>query len=143
MTGAILALFATSACQSKGSADTSDAQTPGEAIEETISTEEPVLVLGAGEDLPQTDKIMVLDFNATWCGPCKKFAPTFEAVAKANVGKALFISIDIDSCSEIANKFGVQSIPHVAFVQPDGTVNSYVGIDQLEEFDALAEGYLH
>jgi thioredoxin 1 len=139
MTFAVMAMLATSACQSKGVAQSNENNT--EATSEDAA--KPVILLGQGEELPKTDRLMVLDFNAVWCGPCRKFGPEFEKAAETYAGKAVFVSVDVDDCPEIAQKFGVEVIPHVAFVQPDGTVNSYVGTEELADFGTLVEKYIH
>lgn len=56
-------------------------------------------------------KAMFIDFNATWCGPCRQFAPYFEAAAKTFDGQAKFVSIDTDSFPTVAEAFGIESIP--------------------------------
>lgn len=135
---AAVAMLSVSSCQASG-ASKEAASTETQA---TRVTSDPVLVLAKGAELPKTDKLMVLDFNAVWCGPCRQFAPAFEKAAEDFAGKAVFVSVNVDSCPEVAVQFGVQGIPHVAFVQPDGTVSSFVGTDQLSNFNALVEQYL-
>ncbi len=53
--------------------------------------------------------VVVVDFYADWCGPCRKFAPTFEQVAKEMQGKAVFGKVNVDH----VNKFKVRSIPTI------------------------------
>lgn len=64
------------------------------------------LVLGAA--LP-----VLVDFSATWCGPCKMLAPVVEELAQEVAGKANVYKIDIDEQPELAEKFGVMSVPTV------------------------------
>lgn len=64
--------------------------------------------------------LIIIDFWATWCGPCKGFAPIFEAAA-AKHPDILFAKIDTDAQQEIAAQFQIRSIPTVLFVK-DGTV---------------------
>ena len=102
-----------------------------------------VIVLEEGETLPKSsDKLVVIDFNATWCGPCRMFAPNFEAVANQNAGKALFYSVDVDKHPELASAFGVQGIPMIAFVTPDGKVSWVVGYKEAEEFAEIVASHL-
>lgn len=54
---------------------------------------------------------VVIDFSATWCGPCKIYGPTFHAVAKEYAGKADFYTVDIDKAPGMAAAFGVQAVP--------------------------------
>lgn len=136
MTFAFMAILSASACQSRNTS-ASDAAVAAETTENA-----GVVVLAKGAALPKTDKLMVLDFNAVWCGPCRQFAPAFEKAAEDYAGKAVFVSVNVDSCPEIAQQFGVQGIPHVSFVQPDGSVSTYVGTNELADIGALVEKYL-
>lgn len=85
---------------------------------------------------------IVVDFNATWCGPCRAFAPIFEEMSKKYSGKIQFISVDVDRCPDVANAFQVQSIPFILFVTPDGKVNSHVGMMESADFDAALQKLL-
>ena len=80
------------------------------------------------ESFINTDTPVVVDFWATWCGPCNNFKPTFVKMAEKYNGKVEFIAVDVDRCPEVAKKFEANSIPFVLFVSPDGTINSNVGL---------------
>ncbi|MDE6557425.1 MAG: thioredoxin family protein, partial [Duncaniella sp.] len=87
-----------------------------------------------GTIAPHATLPTVIDFNATWCPPCQKFAPIFHEVAEEMKGKALFMSVDVDKNAAVARQFGVQSIPQISILYPDGTVRSTVGFMPKEEF---------
>ena len=57
----------------------------------------------------------VIDFNATWCGPCRKLAPILEELAAEYEGRVNFYSIDTDKNKELAKMIGIQSIPYVIY----------------------------
>ncbi|MDE6199189.1 MAG: thioredoxin family protein [Muribaculaceae bacterium] len=84
----------------------------------------------------------IIDFNATWCGPCKQFAPIFEAAAEKYQGVD-FQSVDVDENGAMAEQYGVQSIPMVVLLDKDGNVlDTNVGFMEAADFDQLIEKYL-
>ncbi len=83
---------------------------------------------------PDATRPVVMDFNATWCGPCKRFEPIYEAAAKAHP-EAVFLSIDVDENPKAAEQFEVRNIPMVVIMMPDGTTRSTVGFMEKAEFD--------
>lgn len=90
------------------------------------------------------EKPIFIDFNATWCGPCRQFAPFFEAAAEKYADRAKFISVDVDVYGEVANAFGVQSIPTVIAVVPGQKPVTYVGTQDIigdGVFDAIVEKF--
>ena len=85
----------------------------------------------------------VIDFNATWCGPCRMFAPTFEKMEKKYEGKITFLSVDVDENPDMAAQYEVQSIPTVVYINAEGkTVDVTVGLLSEEEFDARLQKLL-
>ena len=59
----------------------------------------------------EKDRVYVLEFWATWCGPCRAFAPTFKSVASEYSLKVRFAKVDVDAQGVVAQKFNIQSIP--------------------------------
>jgi thioredoxin 1 len=62
----------------------------------------------------------IVDFYATWCGPCKMLAPTLEELAKEYDGKVIIYKVDVDQNQDLAGAFGVQSIPTLLWVPMKG-----------------------
>jgi thioredoxin 1 len=60
------------------------------------------------------------DFWATWCPPCKELKPTIEALATEYAGKIEIKSIDIDQNKEMSDKYGIQAVPTLVFLDKDG-----------------------
>jgi len=66
------------------------------------------------------DKPCIIDFYATWCGPCKTVAPILDEIAKEYDGKIYVYKIDVDAQPEIAAAYGIQSIPTILFCPMTG-----------------------
>jgi len=77
----------------------------------------------------------VVDFYATWCGPCKMLGPVFEEVA--NSSDIQFVKIDIDNHEELCRKYGVMSVPTLILFENGKEVKRNIGFipkEKLEEF---------
>ncbi len=71
---------------------------------------------------------VLVDFFATWCGPCKMLAPILEDVdAKGEAGDLLIVKVDVDEASDIAIRFGIQSIPTLILFENGKAVNKALG----------------
>lgn len=81
----------------------------------------------AYDELVATGKLLVLDFWATWCGPCKKVAPIIEELAAEYEGQAIIGKVDVEAEEDLAFKFGVRNIPTVLFVKNGEVVDKVVG----------------
>lgn len=84
----------------------------------------------------QGDKPAVIDFYATWCGPCKATAPVLEELAGEYTGQIDFYKVDVDQQEELAALFGVRSIPTLVFIPKEGQPQTAVGAmnkQQLQE----------
>lgn len=79
------------------------------------------------DELIAQGKPVVLDFWATWCGPCKKIAPIVEELAAEYEGKAIIGKVDVEEQDELAAKFGIRNIPTVIFIKDGNVVDKQVG----------------
>ena len=70
---------------------------------------------------------VLVDFWATWCGPCKALAPTLETFAAENAGKVKVVKVDVDDNPNAAAQFGVRSIPTVVLFKAGQKVDHIVG----------------
>jgi thioredoxin 1 len=93
------------------------------------------------ETLVTGDKLVVIDFWAQWCGPCRALTPIIEEVAAEYEGKAIIGKCDTDSNNDIAMQFGVRNIPMLVFLKGGIVVDVHVGLikktDLTAKIDAL------
>ena len=72
--------------------------------------------------------VAMVDFWATWCGPCKMLAPVIEDIGKKYDGKAVVAKVDVDENQSLAAKYGVMSIPTVIFFKDGKEIDRKVGV---------------
>ncbi len=79
----------------------------------------------------------LVDFWATWCGPCRMLAPTIEALGDKYAGQANVCKVDVDEQPELAQRFGVMSIPTIIAFQDGQETGKLVGVHPQPELEAL------
>lgn len=79
------------------------------------------------ETLKNGELPLVVDFWATWCGPCRMIAPIIEELAKEYDGKINVGKCDVEECDEIAAEFGIRNIPTILFFKGGEIVDKMVG----------------
>lgn len=70
---------------------------------------------------------VMVDFGATWCGPCKKVEPLVEEISEEFAGKMIAVKCDVEECPDTAAKFGVMNIPTVIYFKDGKPVDKNVG----------------
>lgn len=88
---------------------------------EPKTTEQARALLGA-EGTP-----VLVDFSATWCGPCKAFSPVLESFAAEQAGKLNVVKLDVDQFSDIAGEVGIRSVPTLMVVRDGKVVAAQAG----------------
>ena len=144
-------IFSTYACSAKASSTTASTETAApEAAADDKATEGAIKHIDAAymrkfiwdyKEEPtkfvfKGSRPAIVDVYADWCGPCRRLGPKLEAVAKKYAGKIDVYKINIDKEPELANIFGVQSIPMCLFIPVKGTPVQTLGDlapDQIEE----------
>ncbi|MDK2802451.1 MAG: thioredoxin [Oscillospiraceae bacterium] len=86
--------------------------------------------------------VSVVDFFATWCGPCKMLGPIFDEAALSINDKANFFKIDIDNSSDIASSYKVSTVPTIIFFKDGEEVERIVGFVPKEKLITLTEQYM-
>ena len=86
--------------------------------------------------------LVVVDFTAPWCGPCRKIAPLMEQLAEEYEGRVKVAKLDIDQNKINAQKFGIKSIPAVLMFKGGEIVENLVGVAPYETFTSAVEKHI-
>lgn len=94
------------------------------------------------DELMAQDKVVVIDFWAEWCGPCRMIGPLIEELASDFEGRAIIGKCDVDSNDEIASQFAIRNIPTVLYVKGGKVVDKQVGATTKAALQAKLEKVL-
>lgn len=86
--------------------------------------------------------VVLVDFWATWCGPCKMMAPNVEEIATEYKGKVTVGKVDVDECQELATRFGIMSIPTLIVFKDGGKKEVLVGYRLKMQIAQVLDKYL-
>lgn len=83
--------------------------------------------------------VVLVDFTATWCPPCKALAPILDSVAARYAGRAKVVKVDVDENPAVSARYGVRGIPNLLFFKDGQVVNQAVGYQAEDKLAALLD----
>lgn len=86
--------------------------------------------------------LALVDFSATWCGPCKMLAPVLEEISEELAGSLDFFNADVDANDELALKYGIQNIPALVIFKNGEIVDRSVGFQTKEKLKAFINAHM-
>ncbi len=89
------------------------------------------------KDFP--NKVIIIDFWAVWCGPCKMFAPIFEKLQQVHGEEFIFVKLNVDENPSIAQRYRITGIPTTLFIKNEKIVHKVVGVVNAEYIERVLE----
>jgi len=94
-----------------------------------------------GQEIEQYKGLVIVDFWATWCGPCRMIAPVLEEIAEEQAEAVRIVKVDVDNNPELSNRFGIRNIPTLLFFKGGELKDQVVGLtskaDLISRLNAL------
>ena len=94
------------------------------------------------EDVLKTDKLIVIDFWAEWCGPCKMVGPIIDQLAEEYKDKVVIGKVDVDNNDDATSKYSIRNIPTTIFIKNGEVVDKIVGAGSKKSFVEKIEKYV-
>ena len=88
------------------------------------------------------EKLVIVDFWATWCGPCRMLSPLLDEVEEEMADKITVVKVNVDDADEIAMRYRIMSIPTLVFIKNGELVDRHVGVIKKDELVAKINQHL-
>ena len=109
---------------------------------ETASAVKPIGSADFDAEVLKSDKPVLVDFFATWCGPCKRLSPILDQIATERAGKLKFVRVDVDESKDTAGKYKVDAMPTLVLFDKGAERTRWVGYMGKPELDGKLDGAL-
>ncbi len=103
---------------------------------------EKVITSANIEEVLAEPGLLVIDFWAVWCGPCRILSPVVDELAAEFEGRATIAKCNVDDCEDVAVRFGIRNIPTLVFVKNGEVVDRTVGVVPKQDLKARIEAAL-
>lgn len=94
------------------------------------------------DEVIKSKKVVLVDFFATWCGPCRMLSPVLEEVLEESKGEFDIVKVDVDESYDLAKKFGVMSVPTMMIFQEGVETDKMIGYRQKDDILEEIKSYL-
>jgi thioredoxin 1 len=94
------------------------------------------------QDVLDASGLVLVDFWAPWCGPCRTVAPVLEQVAEAYAGRVAVVKLNVDESPQIAQRYGIRSIPTIALFSGGEVVDGVLGAAPQPFFAEMLDKHL-
>lgn len=95
------------------------------------------------EKIINESKPTIVDFFATWCGPCKMLSPILEKVEEDSKGEFNIVKIDVDESYDVAKKYGIMSVPTMIIFKDGDEQEKIVGLRQKNQIEDAVRNYIN
>ena len=92
-------------------------------------------------DAVDTDRLVIVDLWAPWCGPCRMVAPILERLSRDFAGRLKVVKVNVDESPQVAQRYRAQSIPMLLFMRDGDVVNTVIGAQSDHVMRTLTEQY--
>lgn len=88
------------------------------------------------------NRVVIIDFTAKWCAPCRFYGPIFSKISERYAGKAVFARVDVDNAPETSSRYGIYAVPTTLIIINGNVVENIVGLVSGSELEKIIQKYI-